>query len=59
MGGLGVVVRSQQRSGTNGVKIDRARQFDEEGAVDLQAALGIYFVETCARVQDEVVSPSL
>jgi len=57
LGGLGGVVRSRQRSGTNGVKIERARQFDGEGTVDLRAASSIYFVETRARVQDVVVSP--
>lgn len=56
LGGLGGVVRSRQRSGTNGVKIERVRQFDGDGTVDLRAASSIYFVETRARVQDVVVS---
>ncbi|KAI6154225.1 kinase-like domain-containing protein [Pisolithus tinctorius] len=56
-GGLGGVRR--QRSGTNGVKIERATQFDGNAPVDLRAASSVYFVETRARVQDVVVLMNL
>jgi len=51
LGGLGGV----KRRGTAGAGIERARDLDGEGGVDLKAAAGIYFVETRARVQDVVV----
>ncbi|KAG6335013.1 hypothetical protein ID866_4080 [Astraeus odoratus] len=57
LGGLGGVRR--QRSGTNGIKIERAREFDGSSPVDLRAASSIYFVETRARVQDVVVLMNL
>jgi carbon catabolite-derepressing protein kinase len=50
-GGLGGV----RRRGNGGVGIERARDLDGEGVVDLKAAAGVYFVETRARVQDVVV----
>ncbi|KAL4068848.1 kinase-like domain-containing protein [Scleroderma yunnanense] len=59
LGGLGGIVRTRQHSGTNGVKIERVRQFDGEWTVDLRAASSIYFVETRARVQDVVVLMNL
>jgi carbon catabolite-derepressing protein kinase len=37
------------------VHIERAREYDGAGYVDLKAASGIYFVETRARYQDVVV----
>jgi carbon catabolite-derepressing protein kinase len=37
-------------------RIERAKEWDGSGHVDLKAAAGIYFVETRARVQDVVVS---
>ena len=36
--------------------IERVRELDGNGYVDLKAAAGVYFVETRARVQDVVVS---
>jgi carbon catabolite-derepressing protein kinase len=48
LGGLGGVRRK-------GPSIERARDLDGEGVVDLKAAAGVYFVETRARVQDVVV----
>lgn len=53
LGGLGGVGR--RRSGTNGTRIERARELDGCDAVDLRAAASIYFVETRARVQGVVV----
>lgn len=49
LGGLGGV----RKRGSVG--IERARDLDGEGGVDLKAAAGVYFVETRARVQDVVV----
>jgi carbon catabolite-derepressing protein kinase len=50
LGGLGGV---KKRGGVAG--IERVRDLDGEGGVDLKAAAGVYFVETRARVQDVVV----
>jgi len=64
LGGLGGI-RVRQRDGFPGegrhgrAGIERAREFDGEGAVDLKAAAGIYFVETRCRVQDVVVLMNL
>jgi len=55
LGGLGGV----RRRGNGGVGIERARDLDGEGVVDLKAAAGVYFVETRARVQDVVVLMNL
>jgi carbon catabolite-derepressing protein kinase len=52
LGGLGGLTHHRGRSG--GV-IERARELDGSGNVDMKAASGIYFVETRARVQDVVV----
>ena len=52
LGGLGGMRGSGQRGA---VGIERARDLDGSGNVDLKAASGIYFVETRARVQDVVV----
>ncbi len=54
LGGLG-----GPRARRGGAGIDRAREYDGGGPVDLKAASGIYFVEARARVQDVVVSQSL
>jgi carbon catabolite-derepressing protein kinase len=40
-------------------KIERAREYDGGGHVDLKAAASVYFIETRVRVQDVVVSLSL
>lgn len=50
LGGLGGLKEQRGRAG-----IQRARDLDGSGNVDLKAASGIYFVETRARVQDVVV----
>ncbi|RXW23079.1 hypothetical protein EST38_g2760 [Candolleomyces aberdarensis] len=42
-----------------GRNIERAKEYDGEGGVDLKAAAGIYFVETRCRVQDVVVLMNL
>jgi len=54
LGGLG-----GPRARRGNVGIDRAREYDGGGTVDLKAASGIYFVETRARVQDVVVLMNL
>jgi carbon catabolite-derepressing protein kinase len=54
LGGLGGIPPKRRGSGT----IERARELDGSGYVDLKAAAGIYFVETRARVQDVIVSCS-
>lgn len=50
LGGLGGLARRK-----GGMGIERAKELDGAGGVDLKAAAGIYFVETRARVQDVVV----
>lgn len=55
LGGLGGIAAAG-RKGEG--RIERAREWDGSGHVDLKAAAGIYFVETRARVQDVVVSLS-
>lgn len=50
LGGLGGIPPKRRGS------IERARELDGSGYVDLKAAAGIYFVETRARVQDVIVS---
>lgn len=50
LGGLGGI---RPRRGPGG--IERVRELDGPGPVDLKAASGVYFVETRARVQDVVV----
>ena len=54
LGGLGGL---KVRKGSVGVGIERVKELDGSGGVDLKAAAGIYFVETRARVQDVVVRP--
>ena len=51
LGGLG---GPKARAG-RGTNIERAKEMDGGGGVDLKAASSIYFVETRARVQDVVV----
>lgn len=53
LGGLGGVERRARRVRHG---IDRAREYDGAGYVDLKKAASIYFVETRARIQDVVVS---
>lgn len=55
LGGLGSVTAPGPKDG----KIERARELDGNGHVDLKAAAAIYFVETRARVQDVVVLMNL
>ena len=52
LGGLGGLAGAGAKRGG----IERAREWDGTGHVDLKAAAGVYFVETRARVQDVVVS---
>jgi carbon catabolite-derepressing protein kinase len=55
LGGLGGIAAAGKKDG----KIERAREWDGSGYVDLKAAAGIYFVETRARVQDVVILMNL
>lgn len=58
LGGLGNL-RAKGLVGTHGKgekNIERNKDLDGSGEVDLKAASSIYFVETRARVQDIVVS---
>jgi len=62
LGGVGISGRSVAagaRGRRGGGGIERARDLDGAGHVDLKAASGIYFVETRARVQDVVVLMNL
>lgn len=52
LGGLGGF---KARTGKGSANMERARELDGVGGVDLKAASSIYFVETRARVQDVVV----
>lgn len=52
LGGLGGLAGQGGKKGG----IERAREWDGTGHVDLKAAAGVYFVETRARVDDVVVS---
>ncbi|CCM01452.1 uncharacterized protein FIBRA_03505 [Fibroporia radiculosa] len=54
LGGLGGVQRISEKA-----KVERAREYDSPGYVDLRAAASIYFIETRARVQDVVVLMNL
>lgn len=56
LGGLGGI---QKGRGKDRAKLERAREYDGGGYVDLRAAASIYFIETRARVQDVVVRSSL
>ena len=56
LGGLGGV---QKRGGKERAKVERARELDGGGYVDLRAASAIYFIETRARVQGVVVLMNL
>jgi carbon catabolite-derepressing protein kinase len=55
LGGLGGLRGSKDHQRNRSGGIERARDLDGSGNVDLRAASGIYFVETRARVQDVVV----
>ncbi|KAF8971933.1 kinase-like domain-containing protein [Flammula alnicola] len=60
LGGLGgLKARAARASGKGGANIERNREMDGTGGVDLKAASSIYFVETRARVQDVVVLMNL
>ncbi|KAF8814022.1 snf 1 [Phlegmacium glaucopus] len=56
LGGLGGL---KARTGRGSMGMERARELDGGGGVDLKAASSIYFVETRARVQDVVVLMNL
>ncbi|KAF8167198.1 snf 1 [Crassisporium funariophilum] len=57
LGGLGGLRAKAARE--RGALVERARELDGGGGVDLKAASSIYFVETRARVQDVVVLMNL
>ncbi|CAL1694766.1 unnamed protein product [Somion occarium] len=60
LGGLGGIAAARDRGrGGERARIDRAREYDGGGYVDLRAAASIYFIETRARVQDVVVLMNL
>lgn len=64
LGGLGGLSLKGRRdpfqTGDRGrPSIERAKELDGDGGVDLKAAAGIYFVETRCRVQDVVVLMNL
>lgn len=52
LGGLGGIQKGRNKERA---KMERAREFDGGGYVDLRVASSIYFIETRARVQDVVV----
>lgn len=54
LGGLGGIQAMKARDKRNG-KVERAREYDGGGYVDLRVASAIYFIETRARVEDVVV----
>jgi carbon catabolite-derepressing protein kinase len=59
LGGLGSIHLNGHAGGRrkNGHgKIERAREYDGGGHVDLKAAASVYFIETRVRVEDVVVS---
>ncbi|ETW86711.1 hypothetical protein HETIRDRAFT_306858 [Heterobasidion irregulare TC 32-1] len=55
LGGLG----AGKKKGGERSKVERVREYDGDGYVDLKAAASIYFVETRVRVQDVVVLMNL
>ncbi|KAF8899460.1 CAMK/CAMKL/AMPK protein kinase [Infundibulicybe gibba] len=59
LGGLGGLRTTRRTGSSGGGIIERAKDLDGSGGVDLKAAAGIYFVETRARVQDVVVLMNL
>ncbi|KAF6753246.1 CAMK/CAMKL/AMPK protein kinase [Ephemerocybe angulata] len=65
LGGLGGLSMQSRRDpfaagdGRGRAGIERAREYDGDGGVDLKAAASIYFVETRCRVQDVVVLMNL
>ncbi|KAI0065917.1 snf 1 [Artomyces pyxidatus] len=56
LGGLGSGAPKRKNGHT---KMERAREYDGDGYVDLKAASTVYFVETRVRVQDVVVLMNL
>ena len=55
LGGLGGVHRDRSRGERERARIERNREYDGGGHVDMRAASAIYFIETRARYQDVVV----
>jgi carbon catabolite-derepressing protein kinase len=55
LGGLGGVHRDRSRGERERARIERNRDYDGGGSVDMRAASAIYFIETRARYQDVVV----
>ncbi|TCD63348.1 ATP binding [Steccherinum ochraceum] len=58
LGGLGGIQAMRARDKRNG-KVERAREYDGGGYVDLRVASSIYFIETRARIEDVVVLMNL
>jgi len=56
LGGLGGIHRDRSRGERERARIERNRDYDGGGCVDMRAASAIYFIETRARYQDVVVS---
>lgn len=55
LGGLGGVNRDRSRGERERARIERSREYDGGGCVDMRAASAVYFIETRARYQDVVV----
>jgi carbon catabolite-derepressing protein kinase len=55
LGGLGGIHRDRARGERERARIERNRDYDGCGYVDMRAASAIYFIETRARYQDVVV----
>jgi len=55
LGGLGGVHRDRSRGERERARIERNRDYDGGGHVDMRAASAVYFIETRARYQDVVV----
>ena len=58
LGGLGGIQAARAKGDKRNGKVERAREYDGGGYVDLRAASSIYFIETRARIDDVVVRPS-
>eukprot|EP00918_Siedleckia_nematoides_P082097 GHVU01179935.1.p1 GENE.GHVU01179935.1~~GHVU01179935.1.p1 ORF type:complete len:291 (-),score=38.88 GHVU01179935.1:132-1004(-) len=59
LGGLGGIHRDRARGERERARIERNRDYDGCGYVDMRAASAIYFIETRARYQDVVVLMNL
>ncbi|KAF9067960.1 Pkinase-domain-containing protein [Rhodocollybia butyracea] len=59
LGGLGGVKTKVVKAENGGTKIERVKDLDGNGEVDLRHASSVYFIETRTRVQDVVVLMNL